>query len=224
VRLFLSLLSLSFAACVTSSTPPDASGADLGASDLGVTDLGPPRDGAVDAGPPPTCAELMPIDMGLMLGGGDGDGGLARDLGFALVVGLEDTTTGGSVGTPWNDGDTVELVHGFQGGWMVTPSVDVDTTADVPLTADGYACFDVYLTNAVPGAMSVAPLYSAGVLARPVTGRPHVFHVGTQLDFLDYDPTEVDGHVLTLGVRVMGPSGMGMTTRMLTPRMTMATP
>lgn len=100
----------------------------------------------------------------------------------------------------YEDGQELELILGFQGGYMITPAVRVEAAAGDP----DRVCVSIRLTHALLD--GDAPGLSPGLMLQAWLDRTaDGFVSGTIDDLLELDPAPLDGHLLSLGVEVGGP-------------------
>jgi hypothetical protein len=98
---------------------------------------------------------------------------------------------------PYADGQTATVVLGYQGGYMITPSLEVPAGP-----ADGAeACWRVHLQNALEDGGAAVP----GLLSHVVFGRSgELFRAGPFNDLLGNDASKLADHTLVLTVTVTG--------------------
>lgn len=132
-----------------------------------------------------------------------GDGGALATR--AVLVGSGE----GASFAPYTDGSEVRLVHGFQGGEMITPMVRVEAAGST--AAD--ACWVVEVEHELTDGTSVEPGPTLNLRFRR-TG--DFFEAGPLNDFLGFDPSQLAGKMLRYTVTVRGDDFEATTTIVLT--------
>lgn len=148
--------------------------------------------------PPPGCPSPDGTDAG------------AATRTYALVL----STPGALPLVPWRDGDTVPLEHGFQGGYMIHPTLDIDTVDALRLDADNQACFHLHVANTVADGTPLTQ-YDAYLQGTALT-TAHVLRVEL-FDLLSFNPGDFADKAVTMHVQVQGPNGNGDATLTVTP-------
>lgn len=99
------------------------------------------------------------------------------------------------------EGEEAELIAGFQGGYMITPTVRVEAAGDMRAEA----CFRVWLQNTIVEGAEVGP----GTLSYVVFTRSgDFFDVESLFDLLGFEADALSGKTLLLKAKV---SGVGFT-------------
>jgi len=95
--------------------------------------------------------------------------------------------------TPWTDGTAQPLLFGFQGGWMLQPTVRVSAQADDPPEL----CATVTLDHE-----STAPVEEGPRLSRALTRVGDWHYLGPIDDLLGFDEEALVGRELTIEATV----------------------
>jgi hypothetical protein len=121
----------------------------------------------------------------------EGSGGMAETRAVALGLG------GSAAFRAFQDGEEAEIVRGFQGGYMITPTVRIEASGD----SRDEACLHVRLENALTDGGDVGP----GTLAQVMFFRSgDFFYVDSIYDLLGYDLDPLEGKTLLLSASVSG--------------------
>jgi hypothetical protein len=122
---------------------------------------------------------------------GEGNGGtpVARE----VTLG----TGSGATFRAYEESEETELIAGFQGGYMITPTVRVEAAGDTRPEA----CFRVWLQNTIVEGAEVGP----GTLSYVVFTRSgDYFYVAPLFDLLGYEADPLRGKTLLLSAEVSG--------------------
>lgn len=183
--LVFACLFLASSACGNAATPTDAS---VGAADA-ARDAAELADAAHDAAP---LIDVPAVDAPVA------DAWPATDAGQAIVqIGGLDAS---SSFVAWHDDQTIPLVHGPQGGVMVTPNIAIDGA----LVAGDSPMLELTLTNlAEPGLEPLPDFPGIGPVTYPFTRIGSQLVSGQLYDQLSW--AEMPGQALLLRVHVTGP-------------------
>jgi hypothetical protein len=97
----------------------------------------------------------------------------------------------------FQDGEETEIVRGFQGGYMITPTVRVEAAGDTREEA----CFRVHFANVLVEGGEVGP----GTLSQVMfTQSGEFFYVDALFDLLGYDLGDLEEKTLLLSATVSG--------------------
>lgn len=156
-------------------------------------------------------AQMLALALVVLVACGTATTSPARDASMAPTDAAQDGLVqigevGGAIFTPWHDGSTVLIVHGPQGGVMVTPNVAIDGAAisgtDPMLT--------ITLTNeSFPGPVPLEGFTTVGPVTYPFTRIGSLFVSGQLYDQIGW--VETPGQSLRIGAHVQGP-GIDATT------------
>ncbi len=146
----------------------------------GLVGCGP---GELDPEPPADDAERCVAEQG------EGETPVARE----VMLG----TGSGATFRAYEKSEETELIAGFQGGYMITPTVRVEAAGD----SRTEACFRVWLQNTIVEGAEVGP----GTLSYVVFKRSgDFFYVETLFDLLGYEADPLRGKTLLLSAEVSG--------------------
>jgi hypothetical protein len=102
----------------------------------------------------------------------------------------------------YEEDEVVDLIKGYQGGYMITPSVRVDAAGDTR----GEACFQVRIENALEGGGDVVPGLKSYVLFERSGG---AFYIESLYDLLGMDAELLRDKTLLLKATVRGDGFVG---------------
>jgi hypothetical protein len=151
----------------------------IAAVGCGLLGCGPPEPDVVTADDAERCVA------------DEGSSEVAETRAVALGVG------GSAAFRAFQDGEETEIVRGFQGGYMITPTVRVEAMGD----SRDEVCLHVLLENALMEGGDVGP----GMLAQVMFMRSgDFFYVDSIYDLLGYDLDPLEGKTLLLSAAVSG--------------------
>jgi hypothetical protein len=143
--------------------------------------------GLVACGPPePETTSLSDAERCVA---DEGSSGVVEAREVALGLG------GSAAFRAFQDGEEAEIVSGFQGGYMITPTIRVEAIGD----SRGEACLQLRLENALMEGGEVGP----GTLSQVLFSRSgDFFYVDSIYDLLGWDLDPLEGKTLLLSATV----------------------
>jgi len=104
----------------------------------------------------------------------------------------------------YQDGELIELILGFQGGYMLTPVVRVEAFASDP----AQVCWMTHISNDMDIEGELAPGVKTPL---QMTKYGDAFYSGAVFNLLGFDHSAMTGNTLTLGCKVSGEAVKGST-------------